>query len=280
MTQRPQPIRYAIVRVQPYIETEEFANVGIVLVAPSTGYFDFKLETRRLSRLTTFFDQVDRSFLRAVLGSASSELARIRDLVGFDPQGQQRLPLRLNERADHVFASLTKEREGMIVYSDVRFALHPSPSRFLQELFAHYVSRSFLSQEYGEDRLEREMRSEMSARNLTNRFQSRRYDDGVYAADFPFIGLKEGREAVALKPLFLGQEQPIRILDHANKWRFTVNRFREKLPQHLTFAVEGPQDGKARAKAFDEAVSLLRQDGASVIQDPKVALQEVAAALS
>ena len=36
--------RYAIVQFQPYSETGEFANVGVVLVCPETGFFDFKLQ--------------------------------------------------------------------------------------------------------------------------------------------------------------------------------------------------------------------------------------------
>ncbi len=39
--------RYAILRFLPYTETGEFANVGVVLACPATGYFGFKLETRR-----------------------------------------------------------------------------------------------------------------------------------------------------------------------------------------------------------------------------------------
>jgi hypothetical protein len=35
--------QYAVVRFMPFIETREFANVGVVLIAPKTGKFLFKL---------------------------------------------------------------------------------------------------------------------------------------------------------------------------------------------------------------------------------------------
>ena len=37
---------YAIIRFLPYPETQEFANVGVVLACPESGYFGFKLEKR------------------------------------------------------------------------------------------------------------------------------------------------------------------------------------------------------------------------------------------
>ena len=47
--------RYAILKFLPYTETGEFANVGVVLACPATGFFGFKLETRRYARFTDFF---------------------------------------------------------------------------------------------------------------------------------------------------------------------------------------------------------------------------------
>lgn len=45
-----------------------------------------------------------------------------------------------------------------------------------------------------------------------------------------------------LKPIYLGQDEPTRILDHGNKWLFTINRLKEKLPPDVVVAVEGPID--------------------------------------
>lgn len=65
--------RYAIVQFAPHVETGEFANVGVVLMCPQTGYFDFKLQTRKHKRVTDFFDELPRDvYLRAVQESAAN----------------------------------------------------------------------------------------------------------------------------------------------------------------------------------------------------------------
>ena len=50
--------RYAVVQFVPYSETGEFVNAGVVLVCPQTGYFDFRLQTRKYARVTAFFDEL------------------------------------------------------------------------------------------------------------------------------------------------------------------------------------------------------------------------------
>ena len=55
--------RYAIIQFMPYTETGEFANVGVVLACPETGYFDFKLQTKRYARITAFFNELDAKSL-------------------------------------------------------------------------------------------------------------------------------------------------------------------------------------------------------------------------
>lgn len=53
------PCQYAIVRFTPFVETGEFANVGIVLFAPRQKSLLFKLVTKRYARITGFFHELD-----------------------------------------------------------------------------------------------------------------------------------------------------------------------------------------------------------------------------
>lgn len=48
------PCLYSIVRYAPYAETEEFANIGVLLCAPKENYFDFQLTKRNDSRKEFF----------------------------------------------------------------------------------------------------------------------------------------------------------------------------------------------------------------------------------
>lgn len=46
-------MRFAVIRFMPYVQTREFANIGIIITHPKSGYFDFKIE-QRYSRLSRF----------------------------------------------------------------------------------------------------------------------------------------------------------------------------------------------------------------------------------
>ena len=46
--------QYALLRFRPFAETGEFANVGIVLLAPEARFFGFRL-LKRYGRITQFF---------------------------------------------------------------------------------------------------------------------------------------------------------------------------------------------------------------------------------
>ena len=51
--------QYALLRFRPFAETGEFANVGIVLLAPEARFFGFKL-LNRYGRITQFFKELDK----------------------------------------------------------------------------------------------------------------------------------------------------------------------------------------------------------------------------
>ena len=51
--------QYALLRFRPFVETGEFANVGVVLLAPEARFFWFLL-LKRYGRITQFFHQLDR----------------------------------------------------------------------------------------------------------------------------------------------------------------------------------------------------------------------------
>jgi Protein of unknown function (DUF3037) len=259
-------ISYAIIRFQPYVETEEFANIGIVLVAPRMGYLDFKLETRRLGRLTGFFDSLEPSTIRVVLKNYNSELKRIRDFARHNGDGQTRLQFDVTDNAEHLFRALTKDREGIIRFSDVRFAMTANPKEMLDEQFDYYVKRNFASSIYREGLLERNVRNILKLGNINQNFKRQSFGDGLYSATFPFVELINDKPIRILKPIYLGQEDPTRILDHGNKWLFTINRLKRFLPSDIVFAVEGPKKNQLlQVRAFQEAVDQFKENDVKVV---------------
>lgn len=258
-------VSYAIIRFQPHVETEEFANIGIVLVAPRMSFLDFRIEDRRLGRLTSFFDTVEAATTRGVLKSYHVELKRIRDLAGHIGNGQKRFEFELSDNAEHLFHALTKNREGMIRFSEVRFAMTDNPKDKLDELFNYYVRRNFAGAVYREGLLEKQVRALLKLRDLGRNFKPMAFSDGLYSAKFPFVEVVEDKPLKVLKPIYLGQDDPTRILDHGNKWLFTIQRLKDKLPPDVVVAVEGPNDSVKRKQAFREAVDLFRANDIKVV---------------
>ena len=79
--------QYAIVQFAPFVETGEFANVGIIMIAPKLRFFGFELELKRFKRVTEFFDDVDGKFYRHTLNNLKDELERVAEVLkvhGFD----------------------------------------------------------------------------------------------------------------------------------------------------------------------------------------------------
>ena len=65
---------YSIVRFAPFAETEEFANVGIVLSAPAIKCMEYKLATESLGRVSR--RSRGRAWLSLIVRLHSSGLGR------------------------------------------------------------------------------------------------------------------------------------------------------------------------------------------------------------
>ena len=63
---------YAVLRFQPYPETGEFANLGVVMLC-SDGTFLYRLETRHYKRITQFFSKLDKKVLLDARRSMADE---------------------------------------------------------------------------------------------------------------------------------------------------------------------------------------------------------------
>lgn len=150
---RPVACRYAILQFAPYSETDEFANVGIVLLCPTTGCFGYQLQTERTRRITHFFHALPRTMYLRALQSMEQELQRIAQLVAQTPAGPRRA-----EALRHIFDSLTHPREAMLRFGRVRAVMAANPTCEMERLFAHYVEHSFATPEYIERTMEQRIK--------------------------------------------------------------------------------------------------------------------------
>lgn len=80
---------YAVVRFMPFAETREFANVGVVAIAPKLGLYDCKLAPKTFNRVTKFFEDLNGVVYKHAIEGFEAELQRIRNyLVQHHVQGK------------------------------------------------------------------------------------------------------------------------------------------------------------------------------------------------
>jgi hypothetical protein len=261
------PCLYSIVQFSPFVETGEFANVGILIMAPEQGFFAFKLMGRRHSRVTHFFEQLESQVFRSTMNSLREELERagkaLRD-VGFD----RRRKTNDVEFAKRMFSEIVRPRETVIKFSEARAVLADVPGLKLEELYGHYVERDFVTRKYQEAVLERGMRKWLWQARIAERFIKHEVGNDEYHVTFPFVEKREERLLQAIKPLHLAQDQPSKILDHGGQWIFRINTLKRKnfLPEKVLLAVGGPQEVEGpRRKAYEEIVDTLKDTGVTVL---------------
>ncbi|MHB0889092.1 DUF3037 domain-containing protein [Acidithiobacillus sp.] len=258
------PCLYAIVRFAPFVETEEFANVGIILLAPTEQYFGFRLLDRRYARVTRFFAEMKPRIFNTSMRNLREELQRVAVLL----RERDPVPNLDSDFGRSFFAEIIRPRETIIKFSEPRSVLAADPKAQLKALYGFYVERNFATQEYQEALMVKGLRGWLVEAQLADRFHSERLGDDTYGATFPFVEGDPGRPLKAIKPLYLGQDDPTRIIDHGGQWALRVARLRkrQRLPQELLFAVQGPEEeGSSRFEAYEEAVEELRQANVAVL---------------
>ena len=182
--------RYAIVRFAPYVETEEFANVGVVLLCPHAKYFGYKLIDRSIARVTAFFDELDVNVFRNARRDFGKELERIGGLIehafaGTNLQGPDL------SFAGLAFDELAKPRDSIMYVSEPRTVLANDPAEQLADLFDRYVARTFATtRTYQERVIQKRIAAMLVSADLKRLYKEQDVGDVNYHARFPFVRLE------------------------------------------------------------------------------------------
>jgi hypothetical protein len=257
--------QYAIVRFLPYLETGEFANVGIVLLCPETGYFDFRL-LNRARRITAFFEELKINLYRDAKNSFHKELERIQQFVGHandDGKLTQRF-------VNNIFADLIRPREVMMRFDTVRTLLTDDPKQKLDELFSFYVERDFVTPVYQEKLIENNVRNVLRSADLISMYKKETIgDQAAYHATFPFVYMENGHARRVIKPINLAQDDPAQIFDHGWTWMGKIKKLRGMglLHDDVLLAVKSPRlEDKPEFDMYNEIVKTLKSENIIVAQ--------------
>lgn len=118
---------YAVVRVVPRVEREEFINVGVVVHAPTLAYLGCQVQLDR-ARMAAFAPQLDLDALDAQLAGFRRVCAGARDSG----------PIAALPRVER-FHWLVAPRSAVLQISPVHGGLCSDPAAALAELFSRRV---------------------------------------------------------------------------------------------------------------------------------------------
>ncbi|KZC39419.1 MULTISPECIES: DUF3037 domain-containing protein [Rhodanobacter] len=242
--------QYAIIRFLPYAETGEFANVGVVLACPATGYLEARLMLpRRTARITGFFEKLDRRIYREAMDYLKEELTRVGKLVADRGHGNPTF-------AQQAFAGLVRPREALLRFSETRVILAEQPADTLHKLFATMVERDFADKAYHDQWLERGVRETLRKAKLRDYFQPGDIGNQDLHIHVPFLHQREGRPQLAIKPLDLAKDEPNLVYGIGARWvgQMRLLQRHQLLPESLLFAVSMPDAKHERVHAAVEEI--------------------------
>lgn len=120
---------YAVIRVVPHVEREEFLNVGIILYCAGQKFLSTKFELDE-GRLRVLCDKLDFGELKEHISSFERVCRGGRDA---GPIGKLSMPER--------FRWLTAARSTMLQTSKVHPGLCPDAAEMLESLFVQLVKK-------------------------------------------------------------------------------------------------------------------------------------------
>jgi hypothetical protein len=253
--------QYAVIRFLPYAETGEFANVGLVLACPETGYFGTRLlPTNKTGRITGFFDKLDKRIFREAIAYLRQEFNRVDALVRSNSTHERAL-------VKPVFAELVRPREALLRFSETRAILAEDPAKTLDSLFATLVERDFATKVYHDRFLIRGVRETLRKAKLRDYFQDARIGDDDLYMHVPFLHRQGNKDLLAIKPLDLAKSEAKLVFDVGGLWVDRLKRLRRHglLPEATLITVGLPGARHDRAQdAANEIMEDLR--GNNVVQ--------------
>jgi hypothetical protein len=249
---------YAVVRFMPFIETREFANIGVVLIEPKTGKFLFKLAPKRFGRVTHFFDDLDGQLYRNGIDVFTSELERIQEYFVTHSLFGKNLVEQFNE--------LTRRRESVVHFGEVGRILSIDAKQVLDNLYQRFVIRDFVTKDYKEQQMVRTLKERFTD-VLPIKYKEKTFKAGVYDIKMPLVYDFEQRISI-IKPLALEQQTPLKAAVHGETWIKHVQRLIKHnviKPENALFTIEKPKGRKDFIQVYDDIVGEIKDIGVEAL---------------
>lgn len=247
-----QACKYNIIRFRPYPETQEFANIGIVLYAPQSRTFAFRLlAANRHGRVTQFFNTLDKTIFQHAVMLVREELERIQGMIP------------TLARPEALYDELVRPREDLVAYSSHHVRFTDAPETTVDELFWHYVHHSFAHKPGHEERMKASIAQLLESHQLAARFKDRKLGNELYEVRLPFV--TEKHKPTIIKPIHFRHTQSKQLLDHGLQWMTTMQqlfRMKAATPEQTLFTYQAPESGSGILHdAFEETCTQIEELG-------------------
>ncbi|WP_281222783.1 DUF3037 domain-containing protein [Photobacterium sanguinicancri] len=251
-------IQFSIIRFMPFAETQEYANVGVIVFSPATGFIDFKLAPPRFKRVSDFFDDLEGKLYSCAIESFHEELDRVK----YFAKGMKGAEL------SNLMNEVTRVREGIMLFGETGAILTSTPNETLEQLFDSYIGRNFKNnREYREAQMVRALRNDLT-KSLTIKYKEQSLETDYSPFKLPLVA-KEANIVKAIKPLAFDQKTPLALADHGDRW---ISRVKHLLNadaikrDNFLFAIEEPRSKKSEfKKAFDAVGMGMKELGVQVV---------------
>lgn len=208
------PCLYSIVRYAPFAETEEFANIGVVLCAPKKHTFFFRLTQSNDARVTSFFR--DDTIFPFAKDAIARELKFAQD---------QTKNINSPEELANFFSYLTAKRESIFHFSATRVVMSLDPEKELHRVYDQFINHSDYNKERREEILAKELKRRLNAYSeLQNVFKKETFGGDLTRFSMPFVAKQEEEVLCAIKPLAFVQREPGKMMEHCDSWVSRVTR--------------------------------------------------------
>ena len=249
--------KYNIIRFQPYAETQEFANIGVVLFVPKTGKFIFKLLPQNTyGRITSFFSKLDKTILQNTLSILKDELTRIQKMANDYQNFEQ------------IYDELVRSREGVIQYSDHFARLAEDPQSTTDALFEHYVHHALTNETGHEEKMRASITQLLRTHKLVGRYKKASLGSDYYEVNLPFVHDNGDRPAV-IKPIHFKHADSTKLFDHGLQWLTKMDQlFRMKVttPDNVLFTFQAPAHKKGKIyDAYEKVSEQIKESGITML---------------
>ncbi|WP_432744238.1 DUF3037 domain-containing protein [Methylobacter sp. G7] len=246
--------KYSIIRFQPYPETEEFANIGIVLYATASKRLEFRLlDGKQHARITGFFDPMCKDVFVQTSKIIRAEIDRIKHFLEETVGGDIDL-----------YAELIRCREDIIRFSNSRVLFCTDPVATVDKLFDHYIHRSFIHEPGHEDKMKKQVRDLLDRSNLGEKYKEGTIgEQDKYEVRFPFVC--QNTKKTVIKPIHFKHEKPSQLIDHGLSWLAKIQqleKYRFIRPDEILFTYDAPDNSQSNLfAAFNEIKKQIESEG-------------------